>query len=60
MTSSKIGDWLISRQRRWGTPIPVVYCPEHGAVCVPEDELPVVLPKYNEDLENWKQTTCPK
>ena len=60
MTSSNVGDWLISRQRRWGTPIPIIYCTEHGVVCVPEEDLPVILPKYDEKLENWKKTTCPK
>lgn len=62
-------DWLISRQRYWGAPIPMVHCEEHGWNPVPEDQLPVTLP---EDVEwkptgesplklhpTWKHTTCP-
>jgi leucyl-tRNA synthetase len=64
-------DWLISRQRYWGPPIPIIYCPEHGAVPVPEDQLPVLLP-FIEDFRPkgtgvaplasdpaFVQTTCP-
>ncbi|HKZ55282.1 MAG TPA: leucine--tRNA ligase [Anaerolineales bacterium] len=62
-------DWLISRQRYWGAPIPIIDCPEHGQVPVPEDQLPVLLPDDVEWLPtgesplklhpNWKSTTCP-
>lgn len=45
-------DWLISRQRYWGPPIPIIYCPQHGAVPVPEAQLPVLLPS----TENWMPT----
>jgi len=69
--SYKMRDWLISRQRYWGAPIPIIHCSEHGAVAVPEDQLPVVLPEVKDfapkgngksalaGVEDWVNTTCP-
>jgi leucyl-tRNA synthetase len=64
----KLRDWLISRQRYWGTPIPVVYCEKCGAVPVAEKDLPIKLPKNVkfgegnplETNEKWIKTKCPK
>ena len=67
----KIRDWLISRQRYWGSPIPIIHCEKDGAVAVPEEDLPVLLPEVESyqptgngsvlaSVPEWVNTTCPK
>ena len=72
MTSTyKIKDWVFSRQRYWGEPIPIIHCEKDGAVAVPEDQLPVMLPEVDSyepsgtgesplvTITDWVHTTCP-
>jgi leucyl-tRNA synthetase len=65
----RLRDWGVSRQRYWGCPIPIIYCAKCGAVPVPEDQLPVVLPEdvafsgTNSPIKSnpeWRKTTCPQ
>ncbi|MBQ7679572.1 MAG: leucine--tRNA ligase, partial [Butyrivibrio sp.] len=71
-TNYKLRDWVFSRQRYWGEPIPIVHCEKCGAVAVPEDQLPVMLPKVDSyqptdtgesplaAIDSWVNTTCPQ
>jgi leucyl-tRNA synthetase len=68
----RMRDWLISRQRYWGAPIPIIHCAECGPVAVPEEDLPVLLPDIDDfnptgdgrsplaRVESWVNTTCPE
>jgi len=68
--SYRLRDWSFSRQRYWGCPIPIVYCEDDGAVPVPEDELPVILPEVEDyrpkgkpplaSNEEWMNVPCPR
>ncbi|MGH7240999.1 MAG: alpha/beta fold hydrolase, partial [Candidatus Saccharimonadales bacterium] len=68
----KMRDWSVSRQRYWGAPIPIINCPKDGAVLVPDDQLPVVLPELDDfkpagdgrsalaRATDWLKVTCPE
>lgn len=70
-TNYKLRDWVFSRQRYWGEPIPIIHCKDCGAVPVPEEELPLLLPEVEKyeptgtgesplaGIESWVNTTCP-
>ncbi|MEK7498982.1 MAG: leucine--tRNA ligase [Patescibacteria group bacterium] len=71
-TTYKLRDWVFSRQRYWGEPIPIIHCPKDGVVPVSEDQLPVLLPDIEHyeptgtgesplaNITDWVNTTCPK
>lgn len=68
----RLRDWIFSRQHYWGEPIPIIHCPDHGAVAVPDEQLPVELPKVENyeptdngesplsAIKDWVNTTCPE
>lgn len=72
-TTYRLRDWLLSRQRFWGCPIPIIHCPQCGEVPVPEDQLPVLLPDLrgaalspkgtsplaSDDASAWREVACP-
>ena len=70
-TNYKLRDWVFSRQRYWGEPIPIIHCPDCGAVPVPEEDLPLMLPEVDKyeptgtgesplaAIDSWVNTTCP-
>jgi leucyl-tRNA synthetase len=68
--SYRLRDWSFSRQRYWGCPIPIIYCDEHGAVPVPDEDLPVLLPDVEDyrpkgkppvaSNEEWMNVPCPR
>ncbi len=71
-TTYKLRDWVFSRQRYWGEPIPLIHCEKDGVVAVPEDQLPVILPEVKDYVptgtgesplavvDEWVNTTCPQ
>ncbi len=72
VTKYRLKDWVFSRQRYWGEPIPIIHCEKCGVVPVPEKDLPVMLPQVESyeptgtgesplaDIAEWVNTTCPK